>query len=73
MINPLRAQGGAEDIGVNVVKAALNVKKQRRDLECWALQSTDCVCKGSACVKRRKRGEGATLIAVEEANLSGNG
>ena len=29
MINPFGAQGGAEDIGVNVVKAAFNVKKQR--------------------------------------------
>ena len=29
----------------------------------------DCVCKGSACVKGGKRGEGATLVAMEEANV----
>ena len=29
MINPFRAQGAEEDIGVNVVKASLNIKEQR--------------------------------------------
>ena len=29
MSNPFRAQGGAEDIGVNVVKASLDIKEQR--------------------------------------------
>ena len=37
------------------------------------LQSTDCVREGGACVDRGEQGEGATLIPVEEANISGDG
>ena len=37
MINPLGAQEGAEDVGIDIVKATLNIKEQRSDFEGWAL------------------------------------
>ena len=37
------------------------------------LQGTDCDCKGGACVEGGERGEGATLVPVEEANISSDG
>ena len=37
------------------------------------LERTDCVRESSASVEGRKRGEGDTLIAVEDANISGDG
>ena len=37
MVDPFRAQGGAEDVGIDVIKATLNVKEQRSDFEGRAL------------------------------------
>ena len=73
MVNPLGTQGGTENVGIDVVKATLNIKKQRSDFEGWAFWSTDYVRKGSTGFEWAERGEGATLITVEKANVSGNG
>ena len=73
IVDPFRAQGETEDISINVIIATFDVKEQRRDLEGPALQCTDCVHKCSACVERGELGEGATLIVVEEANISVDG
>ena len=37
MVNLFRAQGGAEDVSVNIVKATLNVEEQRGDFKGRAL------------------------------------
>ena len=73
VINTPRAQGAVEDVGINIVKTGLDVKEQCRDLERRTLELADHVRESSASVKGRKRGEGATLIVVEEANISGDG
>ena len=71
MIYSPRAQGAAEDFGVNIVKTVFDIEELCQDLKRWLLEHADRVRASSASVKARKRWEGATFIVVEEANISG--
>ena len=44
----------------------------RNSDETLRVEGTDPVCESSARVEGRERGEGATLIVVEEADMSGD-
>ena len=72
MIYSPRAQGAAEDVSISIVKTAFDVEERWWDLERRSLERTDRVYESSASVKGGKRGEGAELIVVEEANISGD-
>lgn len=57
---------------MDIVKVSLNIADEEGDFDGGALEVKGRVCKSSACIKRAEQGEGATLIAVRVANVSGN-
>ena len=71
-MNPFGPQCSSELGRVDVVEAALDVKKEGGDLKVQALEKADLVGESRGGVERGKAGEGAGLVGVEEVAGSGD-
>ena len=69
---PFGSQCSGELGTVDIVKAALDIKEEGGDPEVKWLEEADLMGESSGGIECGKTGEGAGLVGVEEAAVSGN-